>query len=98
MHYAPETDERAVALVLSGVKREKILREIGCTGESLRLRLKKAKEKLAAHASPDAPADGDAGKAIEEAAVAPIATPSAVTARARHACRDSERTQACAPR
>ena len=75
--YAPETIERAVALVLSGVKREQILREIGCTGESLRLWLKKAKEKLAAHGSPDAPADDDAGKAIEEAAVAPIATPSA---------------------
>ena len=33
--YTPETRERAVALVLGGVKREKILREIGCTGESL---------------------------------------------------------------
>ncbi|HOE31592.1 MAG TPA: DDE-type integrase/transposase/recombinase [Planctomycetota bacterium] len=78
VRYAPETIERAVALVLSGVKREKILREIGCTGESLRLWLKKAKEKLAGSASPDAAtddADDDAAReAIEESAVRPTTT------------------------
>ena len=81
--YTLETRERAVALVLGGVKREKILREIGCTGESLRLWLKKAREKLAKTATSTAPAGTGEGSVADIRPVpAMAATPGPTSARA----------------
>lgn len=67
--YPPEVQERAVGLVLSGVRRKEVLREIGCSGECLRLWLAKARKALAS-ASPDR---GPAANALGHAAGVPPA-------------------------
>ena len=75
--YPPEVREKAVALVLSGVKRKEVLREIGCSGECLRLWLAKAKETLTS-ASPE-PGAGVTATA-PSGAPPPTASESSVTA------------------
>jgi transposase InsO family protein len=68
-----------VALVLGGVKRDKILREIGCSGECLRLWLKKAAQELTTAPSPEGTLDAEltADAAASDVNEAAAATPAA---------------------
>ncbi len=55
--YSPEVRRKAVELVLSGKSKVRVAREIGCSAETVRLWVKKAKEKLSVEAGTGAPSE-----------------------------------------
>ena len=55
--FPPDVRQKAIERILGGARRRDVAEEIGCSGESLRLWVKAAKEKLAA-SSPGAPDNG----------------------------------------
>ena len=55
--YSPEVRRKAVELVLSGKSKVRVAREIGCSAETIRLWVKKAKEKLSEEAGTGAPSE-----------------------------------------